>query len=120
MHCFCSTLFISSDVTDVNLECNVSERMQRILNPLDISMKAVHCKLLKNTRQKEVGPNYIVQCQQAGKRFPSGPTDSNPLWIILKMINDDRICDPSTHTHVHTHTHLNHVSTRLETLEKVS
>jgi hypothetical protein len=83
-------------------------------------MKAVHCKLLKNTRQKEAGQNYIVQCQQAGKRFPSDPTDSNPLWIILKMINDDRSCDPSTHTHAHMHTHLNHVSTRHETLEKVS
>jgi len=58
--------------------------------------------LQKNTHQKETGPNYIVQCQQAGKRFPSVPTGSNPLWIILKMINDHRSCDPSTHTHTHT------------------
>jgi hypothetical protein len=94
--------------------------MQRILKPLDISMKAVNCKLLKNTRQKEAGPHHIVQSQQAGKRFPSDPTDSNPLWIILKMINDDRSCDPSIHKHAHIHTHLNHVPTRHETLEKVS
>jgi hypothetical protein len=84
-------------------------------------MKAVHCKLLENTFQREAGSNYIVQCQQAGMHFPSGPTDSNPLWIILKVINDGRSCNPATHTHTqtHTHTHLNYVSIRHKTQEKV-
>jgi hypothetical protein len=90
--------------------------MQRILTPLNMSIKAVHGKLLENTFQREARPNYIVQCQEAGMHFPSGPTDSNPLWIILKVINDDRSCSPATHTHTHTSTH---VSIRHKAQEKV-
>jgi hypothetical protein len=96
----------------LNIAKTAPEGAERILKPQKIEMKVVSCDQMEKVCKEEQGRTMSFSVRRQASGTCSCPTDSNTLWISLKVINDDRTFKPLyTHTqahtlHTHTHTHL--------------